>query len=298
MTMHESKAAMSKTARLHTRRKWPIRLVALSGGFVFTLWMAWQIGFDPYAWWVRRTTPKPAPIALAPVQPPTKAIGIAPPIPKGTDASSSPIPLQLILVRTRPGASLHDGTAEIGVVRESPQTYQAGALLENGARIAEIHADYVLLQKEGHTARLFLDSTSVAAKATNSAMLMVGGNKETPKPAKITTREVLTDYIRPSPVYEGGNLIGFQVYAGAKSAQFSQMGLQPGDVIVEIDGTPLNEPEIAWDVFRQLPEGSVLSATVKRQGGIAHVTLDGTLIERAEEAKAQQQVQAIPNPGS
>jgi C-terminal processing protease CtpA/Prc len=75
------------------------------------------------------------------------------------------------------------------------------------------------------------------------------------------------------------------------------MELQPGDVITEIDGTPLNDPAVAWEVLRQLPEGSVLSATVHRQGGTAHVTLDGTLIVRAEERKAQQPSQAMLTPG-
>ncbi len=290
---------MNKEARGKNRSRamvWSIRAVNVLGAMGVTLAIMWQAGMMSQAWWERFTAPKPIPVAKAPPRPPTKAIGIAPPVPKGNDSSISRVPLPLLLIRVHPGRNVAEGSADIGVVRESPQTYQAGALLENGSRLAEIHPDYVLLRMNGQGAKLYLVSALKNDKKGDAAMLMVGGPTEAPPPAKATSREILTDYIRPSPVYEGEHLVGYQVYAGSKAMPFTQMGLQPGDVIVEVNDTPLSDPASAWGNLRQLTDGSVLSAVVKRHGALVHVNLDGMLIARAEEAR-QQQAQVTPVPG-
>jgi type II secretion system protein C len=284
--------------RISRKRRSRFILINVLGGVAIASLIIWETGFDPFRLWQAATAPKPAPIAKAPAHPPTKAIGLIPPTPKGNDSSISPEPLALTLVQVHLGRNATEGSAEIGVVRESPQTYQAGAMLENGARLVEIHSDYVLLKKGAKLARLYLENVHSTGKIGDTAMLTVGGEKETPPPAKITSREILTDYIRPSPVYDGDTLVGFQVYAGAKSGPFTQMGLQPGDLITEIDGTPLNDPAVAWDIFHQLPEGSALSATVKRKGTAQSVSLDGSLIVNAEEARSQQATQAMLVPPS
>jgi type II secretion system protein C len=184
----------------------------------------------------------------------------------------------------------------MGVVRESPQTYQTGALLENGARLAEIHNDYVLLRKAGDSARVYLANAASAGNIGDTNLLTVGGPKEAPPPAKITSREVLTDYIRPSPVYDGENLVGYQVYPGAKRTPYDQLGLQSGDVIVEINDLPLTDPATSWDLLRGLAGGDVLSVVVKRGTGVQRMTLDGALLVSAEESRRQESVQAMLAP--
>ncbi len=274
-------------------------LINVLGGLAVALLIIWETGLDPFMLWQSATAPKPIPVAKAPAHPSNKAIGLTPPTPRGNDSSISPEPLALTLVQVHLGRNATEGSAEIGVVRESPQTYQAGAVLENGARLAEIHSDYVLLKKGAKLARLYLDNAHATAKAGDTAMLTVGGVKEAPPPAKVTSREILTDYIRPSPVYDGDTLVGFQVYPGGKSGPFTQMGLQAGDLITEINGTPLNDAALAWDIFHQLSEGSALSATIKRKGTTQSVSLDGSFIVSAEEARSQQATQAmLVPPGS
>jgi general secretion pathway protein C len=290
--------SMSKATHGKNRSRamvWSMRAVNMLGAMGVTLAIMWQAGMMSQSWWDRFTAPKPIPVAKAPSRTSTKAIGIAPPVPKGNDSSISPVALKLLLIRVHPGRNVAEGSADIGVARESPQTYQAGAILENGSRLAEIHPDYVLLLKDGRDAKLYLDGASKMDKKRDTAMLMVGGPTEAPPPAKVTSREILTDYIRPTPVYEGEHLVGYQVYAGSKAMPFTQMGLQPGDVIVEVNDTPLADPASAWDKLRQLTDGSVLSTVVKRHGALVHVDLDGMLIARAEEARQQQiQVMLVP----
>jgi hypothetical protein len=268
-------------------------LIYVLAGIAAVSLIVWQItpSLSSHA-----TAPKPDSVAKATVQPPAKAIGLIPPTPKGNDSSISPEPLKLILVQVHPGRNATEGSADLGVVRESPQTYQAGALLENGARLVEIYSDYVVLDKDGRSARLYLENATTVLKAGNAAVLSVGGAVEKPAPAKITSREVLTDYVRPSPVYDGQNLVGFQVYPGSKSTPFHQMGLQGGDVLVEVNGVPLTDPTTSWDLLRGLADGAVLSVVVKRGTGLQQVILDGTLLVIAEESQRQGTVQAALAP--
>jgi type II secretion system protein C len=276
------------------KRNLPLVMVSVLGGGALALLISWETGLDIFKLWQRGAAPRPVAAVKAPVAPPMKAIGVTPPTPKGNDSSISPIPLKLVLVAVHPGRTSAEGTAEIGVDRDSPQTYQAGAMLENGARIAELHTDHVLLKKAGRSMQLFLDSRAHPANGANLDLATVGGVKAAPTTS--IARDVLTAYMRPSPKYDGDTLVGYQVYPGANSGPFSQMGLQGGDVIVQISGIPLNDSASAWNILRQLEDGSVLSATVQRNGAQQNVTLDGTLIVRAEEVRSQQITQAMISP--
>ena len=259
------------------------------GVLAIAVLIIWKTGFDLHLW--QRTT------ALSAV-PVSKALALAaaPVPPKSNDFSIPREGRKLILVRVHPGRNASEGSAELGVARESPQTYQAGALLENGARLAEIYSDYVVLNKNERFTRLYLDTATMWFKGGNDGILMVGGAVESPPPAKITNREVLTDYVRPSPVYDGDNLVGFQVYPGSKSAPFYQMGLQSGDVIVQVNDFPLTNPTTSWDLLRGLADGVVLSVVIKSGTGVQQLTLNGALLVSAEASKRQGSAQAMLAP--
>jgi hypothetical protein len=83
---------------------------------------------------------KVAETASRPSAPPDAATSLL-----GTASSISPDELTLVLVATSPGRTPRDGTASLGTDPRNPQTYAAGASLVNGAVLAEIHADHVVL---------------------------------------------------------------------------------------------------------------------------------------------------------
>lgn len=215
---------------------------------------------------------------------------VIPPQPVGNDSSISPIPLPLLLTGTMPGRNAREGTAFIGVNKDSPQTYAAGALLANNARLAEIYTDHVVLEKDGKQVNLYLLGSGKQTENKQLAGLLTVGGTPPPPPAKITSHEVLTDYIRPSPVYDGQTLRGYQVYPGQNAGVFSQMGLEAGDVITAINGAPLNEPNSAIEQLKQLAQGYVVTAVIDRKGKIETLSLDGGLIAADE--------QRLQNPAS
>jgi len=262
------------------------RLVSTAAGLCVAAFAIWQSGVDLHDQWKSPTPPMAIPVANATTLSPGEAIGLAPPPPKGNDSSISPVPLAFTLVRVHPGRNANEGSAEIGTVRESPQTYQCGALLGNGARLEDIHSNYVTLEKDGQSARLYLANSLQAKLFAGSPLTKIVAPDSSRVSAVEASHDSLTDYIRPSPVYDGQSLIGYQVYPGARSAPFTQMGLRPGDVIVKIGDSPLSEPSSAIAMLNQLAEGAVLSVSVKRQDVVESLQLDGSLITRAQESFA------------
>lgn len=136
----------ARAALVSSRFVGPI-LASISGCSI-VLYMLYAAGANPWLWWSayrdRTTTASVAEVRRPP------ASGVVQPKPSGADSSVSQVSRRLILSATRRGRNAQNGTASIGVNAASPQTFRAGALLANGARIAEMDDDaVVLLQKAG-----------------------------------------------------------------------------------------------------------------------------------------------------
>jgi hypothetical protein len=294
-------------AELDRRQRLVTRSLSFAGAGLLIVVALWSAGLPPSVWfttaedWFARlrgdATPSPAPaFVIAPtVQGPL--VPVAPSAPSasmsGTESSISSTPLPLYLLSTAPGRNFQDGTAQLGTSTTNPQTYAAGALLANGATLAEIHSDHVLLKRGERTAKLsiFKLADNSAGKVTDD-LLTVGGSQEKPTPLPVY-REVLTDYLRPSPVYDGEMLRGYQVYPGQRSGVFAQLGLQPGDVIIAINDAPFVDPTQAMQMFGQLTDGTAVVATVERKNKSIRITLDGTFIVADQEQSGNSRMQQV-----
>jgi type II secretion system protein C len=194
----------------------------------------------------------------------------------GTRSSVSPEPLPLILSGTVVASRAAESVAFIGVDEHNPQTYAAGAVLANGALLTEIGRNYVVLERDGASVRLYAQNVKGHARE-QSDLLMVGAST-TFTPAKSNNTDTFTEFLRPNPVYEGDALVGVEVFAGKRSALFSRLGFQGGDVITAIDDVPVNDPQAASEALHQLASGVGGVVTVKRKGKTERFTLDGTLV--------------------
>jgi hypothetical protein len=243
--------------------------------------------YEQLAEWLQRT-PGPAPIKSASAsRPPGPPISVTPMRPEGTDSSVSATPLPLILVRTQRGRNNREGFAQIGVRARSPQTYMAGALLANGARLTEIYEHFVVLEHQGRTVRLYLNGETQAGSGAVSESLTVGGTPHKPIPTD-KSDERLTTYLRPSPVFAGDQLQGLALYPGRHSGPFSDLGLQPGDVLMRINGSPIADVATTFASLRTLMHGDVLSIDIERQGVSQSLSLHGAIIKRAVSTESEE----------
>jgi hypothetical protein len=286
-----------EVAEMDRRRKTKIRALSVLGAAIVAISALWSAGLPPGEWlvafdrwWSNRDGP-PAemrPSVASVPKPGNDAVTAAPKsndsASQGTDSSLSPTPLPLYLVATSPGRNKNEGTAQIGTSIENPQTYAGGALLVNGVRLAEIHKDHVVLTRGGKSAELYLYQRDprVEQRRSTSELLTVSAAPAVPLEVH-KVNEGLTDYLRPSPVYDGEVLRGYQVYPGVRTGVFAQLGLEPGDVITSINDAPLNEPSQSIELFMQLMRGTAVVATIERKNTSRRITLDGALISADQE---------------
>ncbi len=70
--------------------------------------------------------------------------------------------------------------------------------------------------------------------------------------------------MRPQPVFADGKQRGFQVLPGSQSRpQFTRLGLVPGDLIMAINGTPLDDPARGMEIFTRWRSASRVSVTLE-----------------------------------
>ena len=259
--------------------RWPIGGIWLALAIGFGVVALWVSGFEPLLWWQvheEATAAKVNPPRRAPSGP----ISIVQPTPLGTDSSISKVPLALHLTATRLGRNSREGYADIGVNVLSPQTYKAGAILANGARLEEIHSDFVVLQRDAQRSRLYVEGHAPQANGAPmpASLLTVGGTKPIPA-AAADSRDTLTEFVRVSPVFEGDHFHALVLYPSSQSDVFARLGLKPGDRVTAIDGVALTSSKEAIGELRRLTEGGSLNVTIERGGKSQTLSLDGSLVK-------------------
>ena len=93
----------------------------------------------------------------------------------------------------------------------------------------------------------------------------------------------LSDIIRPTPYFVNGQQQGYRVYPGRNRAQFTALGLRPGDLIKDIDGQSLTDPTQAMKIFQTLGSSSEVSVTVERNGQPEVIVLRTDQLDIADE---------------
>lgn len=214
---------------------------------------------------------------------------------KATESSTGQEPRELLLISTSPGRSPREGMAQIGVDLRTPQTYPAGAILVNGARIVEIHQRFVVLERDGTRVKLEVRGKNSAPSqipASGSGPLFVGGEASAEAAPRIA-EDRLSDVLRVSPVYENDMLGGLRVYPGRQSGIFAQLGLRAGDLIIAMDGGPVIDPTAAS--LDGLVNGVSMTVTVRRESGTQTLTLDAITVSKAMDV-GDQVAQLPPGP--
>jgi C-terminal processing protease CtpA/Prc len=64
------------------------------------------------------------------------------------------------------------------------------------------------------------------------------------------------------------------VYPGRNRAQFSGLGLQPGDLVMAVNGAALDDPNRGLETLRGIGQGGAVNLTIERGGQQQQVTID------------------------
>lgn len=236
---------------------------------------------------VFNANPKPAP----PSRPPE------PPRPEGREvAVPDPTPRTPLSV-TLFGTAVVEGGRSFALVQAANEIklVRAGEDLEPGARLAEVRADRILVDRGGPLEEVLLyppegaPGAPAAAPARGRGAAARSQAAAPPPPAApaaetvrqidetnwlIDSREIeqasanmsqLMTQIRVVPNFTDGQPDGFKVFAIRPGSLFSKIGLQNGDVLKRINGIELVGPEQGFQAYQALKgETSIQIDLVRR----------------------------------
>lgn len=168
--------------------------------------------------------------------------------------------LSLQLYGVRMGETPETGTAIVEAGASGQRTFAVGQAITDDAELAAVYADRIVINRGGVREVLYLRDGPA-----RSTMVVTG--------ARAIRPQALIADLALQPHVESGRLIGFRVDAANDEPAAVMLGLQQGDIIVEINGRRI--PENAAAAQRLLPQiGQSLQLTVRRAG--ERVTLDIT----------------------
>jgi general secretion pathway protein C len=165
------------------------------------------------------------------------------------------------------------------------RVYRVGDELDGGARVEAIEARRVLIERDGRTEALELDTAQPASAATtrtgarggatepaqlagirglDSPRGISGGVASLPEAAAMGRGNLqeLAGAISVLPVSGGG----FRVRPGRDARLFNDLGLQVNDVVTAINGQPLESEDDVQALFADIMRRGEIAITVNRQG--------------------------------
>jgi len=201
----------------------------------------------------------------------------------------------LTLTGTLAGREPENGWAIIGANGQSARVYATGAPLPGGSKLFAVYPDRVILDRNGSRESLLLPRLAGAGPGFTPRV----ASRNPAAPASDgsladNVRQILAqnpaaggELLRPQPVFAGGSLRGYRVYPGRNRAQFAQLGLQPGDLVLAVNGAALDDPNRGLETLRGIGQGGAVTLTVDRGGQQQQLTIDPTAVVQEMQQAAQ-----------
>jgi general secretion pathway protein C len=215
------------------------------------------------------------------------------------DPSAAPATsANLALTGTLAGREPEQGWAIIGASGQSARVYATGAALPGGTRLVAVYPDRVILDRNGSRESLMLPRLSGGAGSAMAPRVAARGQAASPDASLAdSVRQLLVqnpqaggDLLRPQPVFAGGSLRGYRVYPGRNRAQFAGLGLQPGDLVMAVNGAALDDPNRGLEILRGVGQGSAVTLTVERGGQQQQIAIDPvTAVQELQQAPAEEE---------
>jgi len=171
------------------------------------------------------------------------------------------------------------GHAIIADPRGKEERYSIGDMLPGDAELSEVHADKVILQRGGRYETLRLpkdDKPGNTASSRNTSPSRSVSRRSASSPAarlKTVSENIrkrprdLSNLVRATPKRDAqGKTIGYELGVGRDPALFEQVGLQKGDVAIQINGIKLDNPANSARALKSAQSGATVSVTVLRNG--------------------------------
>jgi general secretion pathway protein C len=193
--------------------------------------------------------------------------------------------LPLVLVGIIAADDPQDGLAILGENAAGAKVYAVGDNVPGGAKLHQVLTDRVIIDRNGKLESLLLPRQLQPGAAPPSTAALQTETPVMDRMRKLISDDpgLMADIMRPQPVFAQGKQKGYRVYPGRNRQAFTRLGLRPGDLVMAINGTPLDDPARGQEIFRTLGSSSEAHITVMRSGQQQDLTLN--IAQVAQEAE-------------
>ena len=145
------------------------------------------------------------------------------------------------------------------------QSYLIGDVIQGtDAQITNILPDRVIIKRQQQQEALLLDENAMTTSAPPPAL----NNSSLPNVRQQLLKNPgqLMDYLTIAPVRENNQLKGYRLNPGRNPEIFNQLGLQPNDLAISINGLDLRNNAEAMQAMQQLTHQTEMNISVERNG--------------------------------
>jgi general secretion pathway protein C len=186
-------------------------------------------------------TPAPAPAPLP--LPPTPIVSAGPPPAPMADPSA----VAGIMLKGVTGGGPSGGAAIVALPGGTQRVVRIGREIVPGVMLREVGLRHAIASSGGGDIRFELNKAGAVTLASAAAPPLATAAA----PPASSGRETLQYRLGLEPVKSGGRISGYSVRPGADLPHLQQAGLQPGDVIVGVNGSAFDEErlaELSWTI--------------------------------------------------
>jgi type II secretion system protein C len=199
------------------------------------------------------------------------------PVPDEVDPSNAPITQQpLVLTATFAMPDSKQGYAILGDSIQSARLYSVGANIEGGAVLSRVFSDRVILNRGGMLETLQLPRDRSSSVTNDAPPVRQLASTVAPVSSPVSAApnpNNVSQPFAPFPAYRDGRYHGMRVMGTRDADQVARLGLKVGDVITQINGTVLTDPQMARGLLRDLGT-TQLNVTIERGGKILQAVLN------------------------
>ena len=204
-----------------------------------------------------RTEQKAAPVVLEP---------------KVQDAPKSRLNVVLVGVVT---SSNQAKSLAVIANRGKQATYGIGETIDGTrAKLVQVQSDRAIIDNSGRNETIMLEGlkyskpSQTTSRATTASTPKRVSASDVDKIRTIINNDPkqIFQYVRMSQVKENGSVKGYRLSPGKEKALFQSVGLQSGDVAIQINGLDLRDPAVMQKIYGSMSQMTELNLTVERDG--------------------------------
>ena len=194
------------------------------------------------------------------------------PVQASTPVTAPETKLKLILRGVLASNDPDNARAIIADPRGKELQYGLGDTLPGNAELSEVHPDRIILKRNGRFETLRLPKTEKGSTRVASRSVSARRSTQSPQQRLTNVRQQLrqspgnlSNLIRATPKRgQGGKTVGYVLSPGRDPDLFAQVGLQPGDVAIQINDIKLDNPSNSARALKSMQSGESVTVTVLR----------------------------------